>query len=46
MTIYILPAKDQSEALEFHLAWEVEFTNAPVKLAYVDALNVEVVATE
>ena len=46
MTIYILPAKDQPGALEFHLAWEIEFTNAPIKLAYVDALNGEVVATE
>jgi hypothetical protein len=46
MTIYILPARDQAEALEFHLAWEIEFTNAPVKLAYVDALNGEVLATE
>jgi hypothetical protein len=46
MTIYILPAKDQPDALEFHLAWEIEFTNAPIKLAYVDALNGEVVATE
>jgi hypothetical protein len=46
MTIYILPAKDQPETLEFHLAWEIEFTNAPVKLAYVDSLNGEVLATE
>lgn len=46
MTIYILPAKDQSDALEFHLAWEIEITNAPVKLAFVDALNAEVLATE
>jgi hypothetical protein len=46
MTIYILPAKDQPDALEFHLAWEIEITNAPVKLAYVDALNGEVLATE
>jgi len=46
MTIYILPAKDQPEALEFHLAWEIEFTNAPVKVAYVDALNGDVLATE
>jgi len=46
MTIYILPAKDQPEALEFHLAWEIEITNAPVKLAYVDDLNGEVLATE
>ena len=46
MTIYILPSKDQTDALEFHLAWEIEFTNAPVKFAYVDALNGEVIATE
>jgi len=46
MTIYILTAKDQPDVLEFHLAWEIEFTNAPVKLAYVDALNGEVLATE
>jgi hypothetical protein len=46
MTIYILPAKDQPETLEFHLAWEIEFTNAPIKLAYVDSLNGDVLATE
>ena len=46
MTIYIVPASDQPEALEFHLAWEIEFTNAPVRFAYVDALNGEVVATQ
>ena len=46
MTVYILPAKDQPGTLEFHLAWEIEFTNAPVKLAYVDSLNGEVLATE
>jgi hypothetical protein len=46
MTIYILPAEDQPDTLEFHLAWEIEFTNAPVKLAYVDSLNGEVLATE
>ncbi|HEV7746058.1 MAG TPA: hypothetical protein VGO56_13750 [Pyrinomonadaceae bacterium] len=46
MTIYVLPAKNRPEALEFHLAWEIELTNAPVKLAYVDALTGETVATE
>jgi hypothetical protein len=46
MTIYILPARDRPEALEFHLAWEIAFTNAPIKIAYVDALNGEVVSTE
>jgi hypothetical protein len=46
MTVYILPAKNRPEALEFHLAWEMELTNAPIKLAYVDALTGETVATE
>lgn len=46
MTIYVLPAKNRPEALEFHLAWEMELTNAPIKLAYVDALSGETVATE
>jgi hypothetical protein len=46
LTTYILPARDRPEALEFHLAWEMEFSNAPVKLAYVDAVNGEIVAAE
>src|SRR4030095_10229564 len=46
MTIFILPDKDKPDTLECHLAWEIEFTNAPIKLAYVDALNGEVLATE
>lgn len=46
MTTYIRPAKTQPDALEFHLAWEMELNNAPVKFAYVDALNGEIVAVE
>jgi hypothetical protein len=46
MTIYILPAKNRTDTLEFHLAWEIELTNAPVKVAYVDAVNGDVVAVE
>ena len=30
LVIYVLP-KSQGEALEFHLAWEMELSNAPVK---------------
>ena len=45
LTIYILPAKDRPTALEFHLAWEMELTNAAVKFAYVDAVSGEIVAT-
>jgi len=46
LTTYILRAKDRTDALEFHLAWEMELTNAPVKLIYVDAVNGEIVGTE
>lgn len=46
LTTYILPAKDRTDTLEFHLAWEMELTNAPVKLIYVDAVNGEIVGTE
>lgn len=46
LTTYILHAKDRTDALEFHLAWEMELTNAPVKLIYVDAVNGEIVGTE
>jgi len=45
LTTYILPAKNRPEALEFHLAWEIELTNAPVKFAYVDAVSGEIIAT-
>lgn len=43
---YILPSKSRPDALEFHLAWEMELTNAPVKIAYVDAMNGEIVAAD
>jgi hypothetical protein len=43
---YILASKLDPNSLEFHLAWEITFTNAPIHTAYVDALNGEVVAAE
>ncbi|MEP6570221.1 MAG: hypothetical protein ABJC10_10635 [Acidobacteriota bacterium] len=46
MTIYILPSQNRLDSLEFHLAWEMELTNAPVRVAYVDAVSGETVATE
>ena len=44
LTIYILPVKSRPDTLEFHLAWEMELTNAPVKFAYVDAVSGEILA--
>jgi hypothetical protein len=46
LVIYILPAKDGVEALEFHLAWELALSNTPVRLAYVDAISGDLVATD
>lgn len=46
LVVYILPSKKQPEALEFHLAWETELSNAPVKIAYIDAISGEIVAVE
>ena len=46
LVTYILPPKDRADDLEFHLAWEIEIGNAPVKLAYVDAVNGQLLAAE
>lgn len=46
LVTYVLPAKDRSDALEFHLAWEMELSNAPVKIAYIDGITGETVAAE
>lgn len=46
LTTYILPSKNTPNALEFHLAWEIDLSNAPVKTAYVDAVSGEVIATQ
>lgn len=44
LTTYILPSKTVPDALEFHLAWEIELSNAPVRTAYLDAVSGEVIA--
>jgi hypothetical protein len=46
LVIYVLPSKKQADALEFHLAWEMELGNAPVKIAYLDAISGEIIAVE
>jgi hypothetical protein len=46
LVVYILPAKDGVATLEFHLAWELALSNTPVRLAYVDAISGDLVATE
>jgi hypothetical protein len=46
LVVYVLPAKNPPEALEFHLAWETGLSNASVKLAFIDAISGEIVAVE
>ncbi len=46
LVVYIRPSNDNPDALEFHIAWEVELSNAPIKKAYVDAVNGETFGVE
>lgn len=46
LVIYVLPSKSQPDALEFHLAWEIQPGTAPIKTVYVDAVNGETIAVE
>jgi hypothetical protein len=46
LVTYIVPSKTNVDTLEFHLAWEVDLTNAPVKKVYVDAINGQIIAAE
>ena len=46
LVIYVLASTSRPESLEFHLAWENELTNAPVKTVYVDAITGEVIAAQ
>jgi hypothetical protein len=46
LVVYILASKSQPEALEFHIAWEIELSAAPVKIAYLDAVSGEIIGVE
>ena len=46
LVTYIRASKNKPDALEFHIAWEVELVSAPVKRVYVDAVNGEIIAAE
>lgn len=43
LVTYVLPATLGTDALEFHIAWEVAVSNAPFSTVYVDALDDKVV---
>lgn len=46
LVTYIRPSKSKPDALEFHVAWEVELLNSPVKNVYVDAVNGELLVAD
>jgi len=46
LVTHIQPSKSRGNALEFHLAWEIEIGNAPVKLIYLDSLTGDIIAAE
>lgn len=46
LVTYIVASKNQPAALEFHLAWETELSNAPVKVVYIDTINGEIIAVD
>jgi hypothetical protein len=46
LVVYVRTSDSNPDALEFHLAWEVKLSNAPFKIAYVDAIGGETVGVE
>jgi len=44
LVTYVRPSTTRPNALEFHIAWELEISNAPVKRVYVDSINGEILA--
>ena len=46
LVLYVLPSPSNANALEFHLAWEVEVGGAGTRKVYVDAITGDVLAVE
>lgn len=46
LVTYIRPAKDRANALEFHIAWELQASPVAAKLFYVDAVSGEILGAE
>ena len=46
LVLYVLPSRTNANALEFHLAWEVQIGGAGARKVYVDAITGDVVAVE
>jgi len=46
LVTHVQPSKTRADALAFRIAWEIEITGAPIKLAYIDAISGELIAVE
>ncbi len=46
LVTHIQLSKTRDDALEFRIAWEIELSNAPVKLVYVDSITGEIIASQ
>lgn len=44
LVTYVLVSKAKPDSLEFHVAWEVDVTNAPFKTLYLDAIRDQIIA--
>lgn len=44
LVVYAEPTTDQTGGLQLHLAWEIEVTNGPIKMVYLDAISDQVIA--
>ena len=44
LVVYAQPAADRRNGLQLRLAWEIEVTNGPVKVVYLDAISDQVLA--
>jgi hypothetical protein len=44
LVVYARPAADQNGGLQLYLAWEIEVSNGPVKMVYLDAVSDQVLA--
>jgi hypothetical protein len=44
LVVYARPSAEQTSGLQLYLAWEIEVTNGPMKMVYLDAISDQVIA--
>lgn len=43
LVTYVAPSPGRADSLELHLAWEISITQAPIKTAYLDAVDGKII---